>query len=367
MAFLDETGVARLWEKAKEFFALKSHTHSSYVNQKVFGVVKVGSTSIDATTVRDTLTITAGENITLTSSSANKKLTIKATDTKNSAGASDTSEKIFLVGTTAQAGAATTYSHDTAYVGEDGCLYSGDEKVLTTHPTITTSTDTTSTASPSSGGTFTAVDSVTRDANGHVTKVNTKTVTLPSTSVTVDSAFSTTSTNPVQNKIITNYLNSIAVHKIVTFGGVGSGACAITLKSGDYQDVTNIMTNTSCSSRDSAYFTKAADGSIKVIKAGYYEIVFAGLYNAMDSSLATRVKRLAIAKRTNAESATSYTNSTALTFAERCSTWETQKVSWMFYLAAGERISFLVQCEGATSSVTSTFAYMGGYIRYLGS
>ena len=50
---------------------------------------------------------------------------------------------------------------------------------LTGHPSITVGTDTTSTASPNHGGTFTAVDSVTRDANGHVTKINTKTVTLP--------------------------------------------------------------------------------------------------------------------------------------------------------------------------------------------
>lgn len=38
-----------------------------------------------------------------------------------------------------------------------------------THPTISTSTDTTSTSSPSHGGTFTAIDSITRDSNGHVT------------------------------------------------------------------------------------------------------------------------------------------------------------------------------------------------------
>jgi len=51
---------------------------------------------------------------------------------------------------------------------------------LTAHPTITTADDTTSTGTPAHGGTFTAIDGVTRDANGHVTKVNTKTVTLPS-------------------------------------------------------------------------------------------------------------------------------------------------------------------------------------------
>ena len=54
-----------------------------------------------------------------------------------------------------------------------------DSKFLTAHPTISKSTDTTSTATPEHGLTFTAVDSVTRDTNGHVTKINTKTVTLP--------------------------------------------------------------------------------------------------------------------------------------------------------------------------------------------
>jgi len=50
---------------------------------------------------------------------------------------------------------------------------------LTEHPTIDVDTDTTSSASPDYGESFTAVDSVTKDANGHVLKINTKTVTLP--------------------------------------------------------------------------------------------------------------------------------------------------------------------------------------------
>ena len=77
---------------------------------------------------------------------------------------------------------------------------------LTAHPTITTSTDSTSTDSPSYGGTFTTVDSVTKDSNGHVTKINTKTITLPS----VDDELSSTSTNPVQNKIINTALSAKA-------------------------------------------------------------------------------------------------------------------------------------------------------------
>lgn len=49
------------------------------------------------------------------------------------------------------------------------------------HPSITKSADTTSTPPAlTNGGTFNAIDSVTRDSNGHVTKINTVTYTLPS-------------------------------------------------------------------------------------------------------------------------------------------------------------------------------------------
>jgi len=57
-------------------------------------------------------------------------------DTKNTAGSTDTSSKIFLIGATSQAANPRTYSHDTAYVGTDGCLYSGGTKVLTAHQSL---------------------------------------------------------------------------------------------------------------------------------------------------------------------------------------------------------------------------------------
>ena len=44
---------------------------------------------------------------------------------------------------------------------------------------LTTRSNTTSTAAPASGATFTALDSITTNTTGHVTAVNTKTVTLP--------------------------------------------------------------------------------------------------------------------------------------------------------------------------------------------
>ena len=95
--------------------------------------------------------------------------------------------------------------------------------ISSAHPSITKSTDTTSTASPSAGDTFTAVDSVTRDENGHVTTINTKTITLPNTSVAVDSALSSTSTNPVQNKVV----NSALEEKLSLSGGTMTGDVVI--------------------------------------------------------------------------------------------------------------------------------------------
>jgi hypothetical protein len=55
----------------------------------------------------------------------------------------------------------------------------GDPYDLTFTHKNTTRTNTTSTAAPGYGATFTAVDSVTTNARGHVTGVNTKTVTIP--------------------------------------------------------------------------------------------------------------------------------------------------------------------------------------------
>lgn len=51
-------------------------------------------------------------------------------NTLNTAGSTDTSSKIFLIGATSQADNPQTYSHDTAYVGTDGCLYSNNAKVM---------------------------------------------------------------------------------------------------------------------------------------------------------------------------------------------------------------------------------------------
>ena len=58
--------------------ASSSHTHSSYVNQNAFSNITVGSTTITADTVTDTLTL-VGSNVTLTPDATNDKVTIGIT------------------------------------------------------------------------------------------------------------------------------------------------------------------------------------------------------------------------------------------------------------------------------------------------
>ena len=73
---------------------------------------------------------------------------------------------------------------------EDTATFVGGTKIstvvsatdtLTISHDLQAQTDSTSTASPGYSGTFTAVDSVTRDTTGHVTGINVKTITLPDT------------------------------------------------------------------------------------------------------------------------------------------------------------------------------------------
>ena len=66
---------------ASTAYAAASHTHSSYVNQNAFSNVTVGSTTIAADTATDTLTLVAGNNVTITPDATNDKITIAATDT----------------------------------------------------------------------------------------------------------------------------------------------------------------------------------------------------------------------------------------------------------------------------------------------
>lgn len=89
------------------------------------------------------------------------------TNTKNTAGATDSSSKLFIIGATSQGANPQTYSQDTAYVGTDGCLYSNNKKVLTDHQDISGKANL---ASPAFTGTPTAP---TASANTNTTQIAT--------------------------------------------------------------------------------------------------------------------------------------------------------------------------------------------------
>lgn len=120
------------------------------------------------------------------------------TDTKNTAGATNTSSKIFLIGATAQNANPQTYSHDTAYVGTDGCLYSGGVKVLTAHQTIYNLT--------MQAGAFSAV---TFDPNGAA-----KTVNIPTTTNHISEGDNLYYTNARAQAAITGGASTIATSNL---------------------------------------------------------------------------------------------------------------------------------------------------------
>lgn len=98
------------------------------------------------------------------------------TDTKNTTGSTDTSSKIFLVGATSQSANPVTYSHDTAYVGTDGHLYSNSRQVVNVSNTQTL-TNKTLTEPVLNNPAVSSVISVTQSSFWTVNSTNTNAVT----------------------------------------------------------------------------------------------------------------------------------------------------------------------------------------------
>lgn len=107
------------------------------------------------------LSINVGSGLKIDSEADNALIidTSVVTDTKNTAGSTDTSSKIFLIGATSQAANPQTYSHDTCYVGTNGHLYSASKEVLVggsnASSSVTITPSTTSVYSMSSTGSVT--------------------------------------------------------------------------------------------------------------------------------------------------------------------------------------------------------------------
>lgn len=110
-----------------------SASSASKVANKLTLKIKTGTTegtnlyTYDGSAAK-TLDIKQGSNITLTAGAGT--LTIAGTaDTKNTAGSTNTSSKIFLIGATSQAANPQTYSQDTTYVDTDATLASTKVRV----------------------------------------------------------------------------------------------------------------------------------------------------------------------------------------------------------------------------------------------
>lgn len=261
--------------------AERTNWNAAEKNQNAFSNVAVGSTTIAADSATDTLTLAAGSNITLTPDASGDKVTIAATDTVTTVTTSGTGNAITAL--SASGGKITATKGST---------------FLTAHPSITTSTDTTSTATPAHGGTVTMVDSVTRDSNGHVTKVNTKTVTLPSdnntdtkvtnTLATTTKAYVTGTTSATTNtgtQVFDTgvYLGTTAGELVATkFTGALSGNAATATKLAASKTVRTNLASTSTASFDgSGNITPGVTGILPIANGGTGASTAAGVLTSL--------------------------------------------------------------------------------------
>lgn len=283
------------------------------VNQNAFSNVKVGDSTIAADSKTDTLTLVAGDNVTITPDTTNDKVTIASS-----------------------------------------------------HPTISKSTNSTSTASPNSGGTFTAIDSITQDSNGHVTKINTKTVTLPSTSITVDSALSSTSTNPVQNKVINTALadkaSSAHTHK--------DSDLTISDRRVAYRNLSHISGVTTNSTLTEVVTAMDAYSSVTFWNNGTsYPNIHSELMEGLSSFGFDTLYGLVEIRKTSTTAIVEWQNYTTTKYLYRCVYSTTNDVGWSDWSRCLIS-SDIVTMTGASSSAAGTKGYVpapaAGYqYRYL--
>lgn len=154
------------------------------VNQNAFSNVVVGSTTIAADSKTDSLTIVAGNNITITPDATNDKLTIAATD--------------------------TVYTHPT-YTSKSSGLYkvTVDGTGHVSAATAVAKSDITALGIPAQDTTY---STATQSANGLMSssdKTKLDGIETGANKTVVDSALSSTSTNPVQNKAVNTAISNL--------------------------------------------------------------------------------------------------------------------------------------------------------------
>lgn len=196
------------------------------VNQNAFSNIVVGSTTVAADSKTDTLTLVAGDNVTLTPDAENDKITIASKDT------------------------------------------------IYTHPSYTARTGApTANQTPAFGGTFNVSQPVS-DATGHITAINSRTVTIPSTEATTSAAgLMSTSDKSKLDGIETSANNyTLPVATPSALGGVKSGT-DITIDSSGNVSVNDDSHNHVISNIDG--LQDALDNKVDVAY-GQYAITTAG-------------------------------------------------------------------------------------------
>lgn len=198
------------------------------VNQNAFSNVLVGETTIAADSKTDTLTLEAGNNVTLTPNSTSDKITISAKDTTYSeattsaAGLMSSSDKTKLNGV---ATGAEVNQNAFSNVKVGSTTVAADAKTdtleLVAGSNVTLTPDATNDKI-----TIAATDTTYSDATSNVhglmstsDKQKLDGIAEGATAVTVDSALNSSSTNPVQNKVINTALGNKANLASPTFTG----------------------------------------------------------------------------------------------------------------------------------------------------
>lgn len=163
-----------------------------FANDVITEVVAGGGLTGGGSAGSVTLNVGAGNGITVSDNSVNHSDTSTLSGAQTAGtGKAITSVTVDTFGHVTATGSGNVVTGITAGDGLTGSAISGaveldvnvDRGLSIVNDKVghsyTAGTDTTSTANPGYGKTFTVVDSVTKDTYGHVTKVNTKTVTMP--------------------------------------------------------------------------------------------------------------------------------------------------------------------------------------------
>lgn len=186
----------------------------------------------------------------------------------------------------ARLSASTAANDDVLFIGvDDLTVFSNATAVYIDHNDITRTNSTTGNTAPGYGGTFTAVDSITTNARGHVTGVNTKTVTMPpSNNTTYDLA---AVTNTAINAGLVRLTDSALSNDTVTFTGTGGA----TVSSNSTHVIINSTDNNTTYDLTAVANTAVNAGLLRLTDSALSNdtVTFTGTGSASVSSNATHI------------------------------------------------------------------------------